>query len=91
MITLDNVVDTYKINKINWIKIDVEGAEEKAIIGGLKSISKFKTNMIIECHNFLDPQISNRVKQLITSSFDCNFEEIERHPCTMLYITPKGI
>lgn len=86
--TLDNVVRDCNINKIDWIKIDVEGAEEKVIIGGLDSIKKFKPKMIIECHIFIDPNLHNKIKSLLP---DYNFIEELRDPCILLYCTPKEV
>jgi FkbM family methyltransferase len=38
--TLDEIVESYKIDSFSFIKIDIEGFEMKAIRGGLKSITK---------------------------------------------------
>src|SRR5271157_1546807 len=49
-LTLDDLVMQYKITKLNWIKIDVEGAELSVLRGGIKTLSRFKPQMIIEDH-----------------------------------------
>ena len=49
-LTLDALVTQYKITKLNWIKIDVEGAELSVLRGGIKTLSRFKPQMIIEDH-----------------------------------------
>lgn len=85
--TLNQIVDSLQLKKIDWIKIDVEGAEEHVIIGGLESIKKFHPKLIIECHIFLDPELKTRVKLLLKDDYD--FEEIDRDPCVFLYATPK--
>lgn len=87
MRTLDSYMD--QCESINWLKIDVEGAEEQVIRGGLKAIAKFKPNLIIECHVFLDKELCNKIKQLILSVVDYEFEEIDRQPCIMLLAKPK--
>jgi len=87
--TLDQIVNELQVNKIDWIKIDVEGVEEHVISGGSQTIAKFKPNMIIECHNFMNPNISNNVKNLLLSMADYEFEEIIREPCVLLYAKPK--
>lgn len=53
--SLDKVVDQYKIEKIDWIKIDVEGAELSVLKGGEESLKKFKPKMIIEAHDLVYP------------------------------------
>jgi len=50
--TLDNIVENTGINRIDFIKIDVEGSELNVIKGGLKSIGKFKPNMVIEVRKY---------------------------------------
>lgn len=87
--TIDYIAEHYKLNKIDWIKIDVEGAEEKVIRGGLKTISKFCPKLIIECHTFLDADITNNVKKLLSSVCDYSYEELSRPPHIMLYATKK--
>ena len=46
--TLDWFIEKEKINKLNFIKIDVEGSELKILHGGKKSIKKLKPIMLIE-------------------------------------------
>lgn len=76
MMTLDS------INKrVDWIKIDVEGAEEKVIMGALHTIQLSHPKLIIECHNFIDPNISENIKKLLPQY---QFEEIPRDPCVIL-------
>ena len=85
--TIDDTVKKYNIQKIDWIKIDVEGAEINVVHGGLKSFNKFKPKLIIECHTFIDLTIPETIKSLLKDNY--NFEEIERDPCIMLMGTPK--
>jgi FkbM family methyltransferase len=87
METLDSISDRYDLKKIDWMKIDVEGAEVKVITGGLNSIKKFLPNLIIECHTFLDPAIKDQVISLLSNEYD--FEEVDRPPCVMLLGKPK--
>jgi FkbM family methyltransferase len=87
MDTIDNIAEEYKLEKLDWMKIDVEGAEIKTISGGLNTINKFLPKLIVECHTFLDPSIKDSIKNLLSSNY--NFEEIDRPPCIMLYATPK--
>lgn len=45
--TIDNYVAKHKIQKIDYIKMDIEGAEVAALSGGSASISKFKPRLAI--------------------------------------------
>ena len=81
--TIDKFVKENNIEKIDWIKIDVEGAEENVIDGGINSIKQFRPNLIIECHNFLNPRLSENIKKKLID-IGYNIEEIKRDPCIML-------
>lgn len=87
--TLDQLATDFNIQRLDWVKIDVEGAEEHVILGGLKTIIKFKPKLIIECHTFLDAELKDKIKKLLSSVADYDFEEIDRPPCVFLYATPK--
>jgi FkbM family methyltransferase len=64
--TMDKVVEELKI-KVNWVKIDVDGAELNVIKGGTKTIAKFKPKMLIECHQFIRnfvPEVEGLLRSL---------------------------
>jgi FkbM family methyltransferase len=88
MDTIDNIISSNNISKIDWIKMDIEGAEEHAIRGALNTIKKFHPKFIIECHIFLDPNILQNVQSLIASSYNYTFIELDRPPCKMLLAYP---
>jgi len=90
VITIDEMVKNNNIKKIDWMKIDVEGAEVNVINGGLNSIAKFMPNMIIECHTFLNQNFMSEIKQIL-SQFNYSFEEVARNPCDMLIVRKKNI
>jgi len=50
-ITLDYFVEKEKINKLDFIKMDVEGSELEVIKGGLETIKKFKPKMAISVYH----------------------------------------
>jgi FkbM family methyltransferase len=83
MSTLD--LEARVLNRLDWIKIDVEGAEEHVLQGALETIKKFKPKLLIECHVFLDAKLVEKIKALLLSVAAYQFEEIDRPPCTMLY------
>lgn len=89
MKTLDQLSKMNLIERLDWLKIDVEGAEEHVIKGGIITINRFRPKLFIECHVFLDPNIVSNIKQMILSLGNYEFEEILRDPCVMLYAFPK--
>ena len=48
--TIDNIVTNEKLEKIDFIKIDVEGYEWQVIQGAIKSIKNYKPTIQIEIH-----------------------------------------
>lgn len=46
--TLDSIIADNEIDKIDLMKIDVEGAELKALLGGEKTIKKFRPKILME-------------------------------------------
>lgn len=76
------------LGRLDWIKVDVEGAEEHALRGGLETIRRFRPKLLVECHTFLDGQMVDKVKSLLLDAHgDYTFEEIPRDPCVMLVVT----
>ena len=80
MTTLDEYVPKY-FKRLDWIKMDIEGAEERAIRGGLVALKKFKPRLIIEAHTFLDPGVVGKIRAMLPWY---SFEEVERKPCVMM-------
>lgn len=81
--TMDQYVQYQNLDKLDWVKIDTEGAEEHVLQGAVDTIAKFKPNFIIECHTFLDAGIKDRCKALL-EGYGYEFEEVDRPPCLML-------
>ena len=78
-ITLDEVIKNQNINKIDLIKIDIEGFELNAIKGFKSNIQTFQPIMIIEClteidirniHDFLKEYGYEKVFQINGNDFD---------------------
>ena len=44
------------IDQVNWIKIDVEGAEFEVLKGATKTLSGENIALLIEIHNIEDPK-----------------------------------
>lgn len=68
--TIDSIVDQYSVQRIDYIKIDVEGFEHNVIIGALKTLEKFKPKLFIELddENLKDQGTSAKeLIELITS------------------------
>jgi FkbM family methyltransferase len=86
--TLDRLVEEtgVKHEDVNWIKIDVEGAEFEVLKGAHNILSKSKDiALLIEVHNIAEGQnlYENIIALLKTYNFKIDFEKIheggERH------------
>lgn len=86
MMRLDDWVHSAKLDRLDWIKMDIEGAEERAIRGGLETIEKFRPRLIVECHTFQDAGIADRIRAMLPGY---SFEAFDREPCVMLVGGPK--
>ena len=49
--TLDSLVREYKIHNVDFIKINIEGAEYEALLGSSKLINS-DTHFVVSCHDF---------------------------------------
>lgn len=49
------------VDRIDWIKIDVEGAELKVLEGAERTIRKYLPKVLVENHQFMDKTLEARV------------------------------
>lgn len=66
--TINDIVEEIKVNRIDFLKIDVEGYEMKVLEGAWQSIRKFKPTIQIELHinrlgESVTKEIINRLKK----------------------------
>ena len=57
--TLDSFVENNNITKIDWIKIDVEGAEYDVFLGASKTLKKYNAKLIFEVLKVNENKILN--------------------------------
>ena len=82
--TLDEWVESSGITRIDFIKIDTEGAELEILKGGLNCLKRFKPKLLVEAHTFVEESLLPNVEELLKSlGYSC--ERILRHPATMIY------
>lgn len=70
--TLDKIVKEYDINRLDWIKIDVEGAELSVLKGGINALVKFHPSLLIEDHSLVyefvkEMDSTRKIKELLLS------------------------
>lgn len=65
--TLDSWVSRQQLDRIDWIKLDVEGAEVEVLKGALCTITKYCPKLLVENHLFKDAEIQDKVMRLVSS------------------------
>ena len=66
MTTLDKFYSEYtNLDNLDWLKVDVEGAELHVLAGAQNTITKYKPKIIVECHTFIVPDIDGMVLSMI--------------------------
>ena len=53
-ICIDDFVERYNVEKVDFIKMDIEGAEPMALKGAIKTIKKFRPKLAIAIYHGLD-------------------------------------
>ncbi len=74
--TLDNILKLNEVNQVNWIKIDVEGAEFEVLKGSTETLSGENVSLFVEIHNIEDPShYDNIVDFLKYHNYEITFEQ----------------
>lgn len=84
------MLDSFGLPKVDWFKLDIEGAEERALRGALETLKRCQPVVIVECHTFLDPELTAKCRKLLESVGYERFEVVDRQPCEMLLAYPNG-
>jgi len=91
-LTLDSFVERQKLERVDFIKLDVEGAELSILKGALETIKKFKPKMAISIYHkpediitiplFLFNVLPQAKFYLSHKFYDCDE--------TVLFVNPRG-
>ena len=97
-ITIDKFVEENNIEKIDYIKMDVEGAEKNILEGAIKTIKKFKPSLAIAIYHggklFMEDfyNIPIFIKNVINKDYEYYIRTF--HPAgleTILFCKPKDL
>lgn len=76
-ITLDDFCSTF--TRLDFMKVDIEGAENFMFKGAIKTLTRFSTRIILECHKIVDyDALSEFFKKLGYKFINENFREAEK-------------
>jgi FkbM family methyltransferase len=76
-ISIDNYVRENNINKLNFVKIDVEGVGDQVLLGMSESIKRFKPKILIELHCIEEKEAFFSLKNISYKFYNLKFEEIK--------------
>lgn len=91
--SLDATMEKYRlhVDKIDWIKMDVEGAEVEVLRGAVETVKKFKPKLFIENHIFKKTTLREEFWELL-DSFGVGYVEVGTVPYASishsLYVVP---
>lgn len=70
--TIDKIVELHNLHKLDFIKMDIEGAELHALMGAKCSLSRFKPVLSLECETRRFPEIYRYLKKFGYKSYLIN-------------------
>lgn len=75
-ITIDAFVSSHRLQNVDFIKMDIEGAEREALIGASKTIREFKPKLAISVYHLKDdleviPMIIKNIRSDYEMYLDC--------------------
>jgi FkbM family methyltransferase len=83
--TLDELADEYGLTRLDWVKIDVEGAELGVLSGAVKTLARLRPSLLIEAHDLVykfvyDMRSEQRCHELLK---DLGYEiEVTHYACS---------
>jgi FkbM family methyltransferase len=82
-------LDAYGLERLDWLKVDVEGWEVEVLKGAAETLKRCKPTLIVEVHTFLGAALLVECKEAIHAHGGYSIEEIPRDPCVLIVCTPE--
>jgi FkbM family methyltransferase len=84
-------IDFLNLDRLDFIKLDVEGYEELVIKGGINTILKFKPIIIMECYKNHNVMSISEIKEMYSSLFDAGYSVKQLKITDFLFINENKI
>ena len=76
--SLDGIVDQLKLVRVDFIKMDIEGAEREALVGARATTAKFKPRMAVSAYHLLDdPRVIPAIALEAQPAYQIHAKDIE--------------
>ena len=78
VLPLDDLVQEIRLDRVDFIKMDIEGAEQRALKGAAQTIQRFRPRMAIcTYHNADDPQLIPKIIREVRADYTVRGRDIE--------------
>lgn len=64
--TVDSLVRDYRLPKLDWLKVDVEGAEVHVLAGASETLKRFRPAVLVEIH----PEFTHDVEKAVAGRME---------------------
>lgn len=65
--TIDKMVAELKLDKVDYVKMDIEGAEQRALTGGLATLSRFHPRLSLSAYHMPDDPV--KIPQIVKQAW----------------------
>ena len=91
-LSIDQLVAELGLERVDFMKIDIEGAEREALEGARETITKFKPRLLIDSYHMVDDaQVLPRMVAESGGGYNPNLGWCEMRPDTELTLVPHFI
>jgi FkbM family methyltransferase len=85
--TIDTIVDELRLDRVDFIKMDVEGAEQNALLGGARSIARHQPKLAVATEHTDDRVANSRAVLEIVKKIDPAYAS--RSVCSTIVSSPS--
>lgn len=86
-----HTTDIDNLERLDWIKMDVEGAEVEVLKGAKRTIERFKPRILIELHLFKDGTLGTQTTELLESYGYRKVSEHSYHSVAHALYEPRSV